>query len=76
MIPILSLGSNPAPDVLRLLPDGTLTCVDGTAPQARLRELYNIVVQPGESEIRVCIIRREGLQRLSEDSFLLRNMAS
>ncbi len=65
-----------APNVLRLRPDGTLYCVDGSPPRARLRELYKLVARPGDADMPICILHREGYSSLAEDAFLTRHMVA
>ena len=65
-----------APNCFRLRADGTLFCVDGTAPQARLRELFAQVAKPCEQEIPVCVMHRDGYALLASDAYLGHNMSA
>jgi hypothetical protein len=62
------------PNVLRVLPDGTLICVDGRDVKAYLAEWAKKVGADQQTPIN--IMRSEDQQRERDDAWLLRNWSA
>jgi hypothetical protein len=65
---------NTLPNVLRVLPDGTLVCVDGRDVKAYLAEWAKKVGATKDTPVN--IMRSEDQQRERDDAWMLRNFAS